>query len=98
MSLSMKTPKEVSLEIASRIKAKRLAQNLTQEGLALRAGLSTPSLKRFEKTGEISFVSLLNIALVLNCLDECERLFKDNGKPISLFADYPKPKKRGSIK
>ena len=98
MSLSMKTPEEVSLEIASRIKTKRLAQNLTQEGLALRAGMSTPSLKRFEKTGEISFVSLLNIALVLNCLDECERLFDGNGKPLSLFADNPKPKKRGSIK
>lgn len=98
MSLSMKTPKEVSLEIASRLKAKRLAQNLTQTGLALRAGMSTPSLKRFEKTGEISFVSLLNIALVLDCLDECDRLFVEDSKPLSLFVDAPKPKKRGKIK
>jgi len=98
MSLSLKTPKEVSLEIASRLKERRLAQNLTQAGLALRAGMSTPSLKRFEKTGEISFVSLLNIALVLDCLDECERLFAENPKPTTLFADEPKTKKRGTIK
>ena len=98
MSLSMKTPKEVSLTIAARLKAKRLSQNLTQEGLALRAGMSTPSLKRFEKTGEISFVSLLNIALVLDCLDECERLFAESPKPATLFADEPKIKKRGTIK
>ena len=38
----MKTPKEVSLEIAARLKAKRLLQNLTQAGLATRAGMSTP--------------------------------------------------------
>lgn len=98
MSLLLKTPKEVSLEIASRLKERRLAQNLTQAGLALRAGMSTPSLKRFEKTGEISFVSLLNIALVLDCLDECDRLFENNHKPVSLFTGEAKPKKRGSIK
>lgn len=98
MSLSMKTPNEVALETAARLKAKRLARNLTQAGLALRAGMSTSSLKRFEKTGEISFVSLLNIALVLDCLDECDRLFENNDKPASLFTDAPKPKKRGAIK
>lgn len=94
----MKTPKEVSLEIAARLKSKRLAQNLTQTGLAVRAGMSTSSLKRFEKTGEISFVSLLNIALVLDCLDECNRLFENNDKPLSLFADKPKARKRGAVK
>lgn len=98
MSLSMKTPKEVSLEIAARLKAKRLSQNLTQVGLATRAGMSTPSLKRFEKTGEISFVSLLNIALVLDCLDECDRLFCHESRPKTLFTDGPKVKKRGTIK
>ena len=98
MSLSLKTPKEISLEIAARLKAKRLSQNLTQAGLAMRAGMSTPSLKRFEKTGEISFVSLLNIALVLDCLDECDHLFTDTSKPTSLFTDEPKLKKRGTIK
>ena len=98
MPLSLKTPKEISIEIATRLKARRLSQNLTQVGLALRAGMSVPSLKRFEKTGEISFVSLLNIALVLDCLDECERLFANNPKPTSLFTDEPKTKKRGTIK
>ena len=98
MSLSLKTPQEISLEIASRLKDRRLAQNLTQAGLAARAGMSTPSLKRFEKTGEIAFVSLLKIALVLDCLDECEELFAIRPKPASLFGEAPKMRKRGSIK
>lgn len=100
MSLSLKTPWEVSVEIAGRLKAKRLARNLTQQGLAARAGMSVGSLKRFEKTGQISFASLLNIALVLDCLDECYSLFKENEKPASLFKEEPKKKtrKRGRIK
>lgn len=100
MSLSLKTPWEVSMEIAGRLKAKRLARNLTQQGLAARAGMSIGSLKRFEKTGQISFASLLNIALVLDCLDECYSLFKENEKPASLFKEEPKKKtrKRGRIK
>ncbi len=98
MSLSLKTPKEVALDIASRLRARRLAQNLTQAGLASRAGMSTPSLKRFEKTGEISFVSLLRIALVLGCLDECENLFTTAPAPASLFTPEPKARKRGTIK
>ncbi len=98
MSLSLKTPKEVALDIASRLRARRLAQNLTQAGLASRAGMSTPSLKRFEKTGEISFVSLLRIALVLGCLDECEKLFATAPAPASLFTPEPKARKRGTIK
>jgi len=86
--------------IAGRLKAKRLARNLTQQGLAARAGMSVGSVKRFEKTGQISFASLLNIALILDCLDECYSLFKENEKPASLFKEEPKKKtrKRGRIK
>ena len=100
MSLSLKTPWEVSTEIAGRLKAKRLARNLTQQGLAARAGMSVGSLKRFEKTGQISFASLLNIALILDCLDECYALFKEDPKPKSLFFEEPEKKKRqrGKIK
>ncbi len=98
MSLSLKTPEEVALEIASRLRARRLAQNLTQAGLASRTGMSTPSLKRFEKTGEISFVSLLKIALVLGCLDKCEELFAASTAPASLFTPEPRVRKRGSIR
>ena len=43
--------------------------------LADKSGVSLGSLKRFERTGEISLSSLLKIALVLDSLKEFERLF-----------------------
>lgn len=61
----LKYPKEVAKDIAEQEKRKRKSKKLTQKELSERAGVSLPSLKRFEQTGEISFVSLLKIADVL---------------------------------
>ena len=72
-------------EIAERAKFKRLEQNLTQEGLALRSGVSLGSIKRFERSGEISLKSLIDIALALGCLEDFSALFADNAPRGSLF-------------
>ena len=100
MALSLKTPKEIQREIASRLKMKRLEQNLTQYGLAVRSGVSLGSIKRFERMSEISLHSLLEIASVLNCLDECDCLFQNASKPLTLFCKEKVPfkRKRGNIK
>lgn len=100
MALSLKTPKEIQQDIANRLKTKRLDQKLTQVGLATRSGVSLGSIKRFERTGEVSFYSLLQIASVLNCLDECDRLFQSAPKPVTLFGNEEKTskRKRGNIK
>jgi len=59
LPINLKTPHDVQREIAGRFKARRLALNLTQEGLAARSGVSWSSLKRFERTGLIALDSLL---------------------------------------
>ena len=74
MAIYLKTVKEVQAGIAGRFKARRLAMNLTQRELAERSGVTLGSLKRFERQGLIALDSLLNLALVLNCLDDFEKL------------------------
>ena len=54
-----KTPQDVLMLLAARFRARRLAINLTQEGLSSRSGVSWGSLKRFERTGAIALKSLL---------------------------------------
>jgi transcriptional regulator with XRE-family HTH domain len=68
------TVQEVQAGIAARYKARRLAMNLTQRELAERSGVTFSSLKRFEREGLIALDSLLNLALVLNCLDDFDKL------------------------
>lgn len=70
-----KTPSERAKQIAEREKSKRKSKKLTQQELSKRTGISLGSIKRFEQTGEISFVSLLKIADVLNETDSFDELF-----------------------
>ena len=68
-------PMDVAMQIAVRDKEKRKKKKMTQAALCKRAGMSLGSLKRFEQTGEISFVSLLKIADVLDEMEEFQNLF-----------------------
>lgn len=73
--LNNRNTNDIMLEIASRVKQRRLELNLTQEGLALRAGMKLPTYRKFEQTGIIALDKLLNIAFALNCLDDFDALF-----------------------
>jgi len=75
MLLQLKYPEEIARDIANAEKEKRKKRKLTQEELSARAGISLGSLRRFEQTGEISFVSLLRIAAVLDETDRFMELF-----------------------
>ena len=74
MTVYLSTVQEVQTGITGRFKARRLAMNLTQSELAARSGVTFSSLKRFEREGLIALDSLLNLALVLNCLDDFDKL------------------------
>ena len=82
MAVYLITVQEVQAGIAARYKARRLAMNLTQRELAERSGVTFSSLKRFEREGLIALDSLLNLALVLNCLDDFDKLAAES-PPIS---------------
>ena len=71
----MKTPKELSFILAGNVRKRRKARKLSMKDLAEKSGVSYGSIKRFESMGEISLLSLLKIATVLDCEDEFERLF-----------------------
>ena len=71
----MKTPKGSCQIIAKNERAQRKARKLSMEKFAEISGVSLGSLKRFENTGEISLVSLLKLAIVLDCAEEFEQLF-----------------------
>ena len=101
--MQLKVPRDVQKELAGRFKARRLALNLTQEGLAARSGVSWSSLKRFEHTGLIAFDALLKLAMVLDCLDDFDRVCVDDGrtlasKSLDEILRKPKPRQKGRIK
>lgn len=62
-----KTPTEIDREIAQRVRAVRRRRKISQEKLSEKSGVSLGSLKRFERTGQISLLSLTKLAVALGC-------------------------------
>lgn len=73
----MRTPKEIQLNIAKRIRKLRKSRKMTLEQFAKASGVSLGSIKRFERTGQISLQSLVKIAFALGREEELEQLFEN---------------------
>lgn len=71
-----KTPLQVQLELAERCKKIRKSKKLSQSEFADKSGVSLGSIKRFERTGQISLESLLKLAHLLDRLDDFDEVFK----------------------
>ena len=69
---------EKQLEIAKRFIAIRKSKKVSQQRLAVLSGVSYASIRRFEKTGDISFSSLVKLALALQLYDDLDNLFKSH--------------------
>ncbi len=99
LSLIGKTPDLLMSGIAQRLKQRRLEKGWTQKVLAAKSGVSFPSYRRFESSGEISLRSLVMLAFALDMTDEFESLFSSKTyQSIDdiVKAEQPKQRKRGS--
>ncbi|MDR0852989.1 MAG: helix-turn-helix transcriptional regulator [Clostridiales Family XIII bacterium] len=63
--------------VASRVRQRRLELNLTQKGLAERAGIPLATYRRFESIGEISLRNLVLIATAFGMVDGILNLFAE---------------------
>ena len=71
------TADEINLNLARRVSGIRKRRGISQEHLGEMSGVSYGSLKRFERTGQISLLSLTKLAIALDCTDEIRRLFSE---------------------
>ena len=67
---------EKQLEISQRFKTIRKNRKVSQQRLSELSGVSYASIRRFEKTGDISLASLVKLALALQLYDDLDNLFK----------------------
>lgn len=91
-------PIAIQQKIAKKMKKMRLELGLGQQTLAKKSGVSLGSLKRFENKYEISFKHLLQLAMVLDALDEFNKLFPEkefNSIDEILKSKKTKERKRG---
>lgn len=77
ISPNLKSPNEIAMDIASQFRTRRLNLNWSQKTLASRSGVSLGTIKKFEHTGKIGLIALLQMALVMRILDAFERLIDE---------------------
>lgn len=75
-ALEFVTYYEKQLEISQRFKIIRKNRKVSQQRLSELSGVSYASIRRFEKTGDISLTSLVKLALALQLYDDLDNLFK----------------------
>lgn len=78
-----KTPGEIQGMIAGRLRTIRRKRKLSQKKLSELSGVSLGSVKRFEQSGEISFLSFIKISFALGLNSELEHLFEET-PPLSI--------------
>ncbi|MCC5937859.1 MAG: helix-turn-helix transcriptional regulator [Lunatimonas sp.] len=101
--ISLVSPARAQQILTTIVREKRLAQNLTQEGLADRSGVPVATLRKFEQKGSISLESFLKLMWVLGGLEDmltALKASKTNFNSIEevLAKNSEKPRKRGSKK
>ena len=77
-ALQFTTYYEKQLEIAKRFIAIRKSRKVSQQRLSVLSGVSYASIRRFEKTGDVSLSSLVKLAMALQLYDDLDNLFKNH--------------------
>lgn len=67
---------EIARILGQRLRTRRLLQNVTQQDLADRAGLSVGTIRRLEDEGTCSLFTLLSVVKTLGMTRELEHLFE----------------------
>ena len=67
---------EKQLEIAKRFVTMRKKKKVTQKSMVV----PYATIRRFEKTGDISFASFVKLAMALQCYDDLDNLFQPRTK------------------
>ena len=76
--MTLKTPNEMAADTAARLRRVRKAKGITIKELSIRSGVPNSTIRRFEHSGEISFVALVKLASAMG----------EDRQITELFADY----------
>lgn len=71
---------DLMVQFAQRIRSLRLARGWTRDVLSQHADVNVFTLKRFERTGQISLERFLKLCATLDALDELKSVLKQRAR------------------
>ena len=76
--MTLETPYEMAARAAERFRTIRKRKKITIKSLSEKSGVPYSTIRRFESTGEISFLSLVKIVSAIDEDDQITMLFKES--------------------
>jgi transcriptional regulator with XRE-family HTH domain len=96
MHFDLASADEIAQEIGERIRAHRLALNLSQIELAARAGISPRTLRNIETNGQGMFDSIIRVAIALGIAGQMSALFELRPRSIKAMEAASAKRQRAS--
>jgi putative transcriptional regulator len=97
MDFRVMSDKAILEELGARLRRQRLNQDITQEGLAKKAGVSRTVIQRMEQGEEVVVTGWIRVMRDLNLLDQLDNFLPDPGiSPIQLARLQGKERQRAS--
>ena len=84
------SPSHAQQMLADHVRTRRLAMELTQEGLSKRSGVPLPSLRKFEQKGVISLEAFLKLLMVVGGMEEVVQAVAPREAPFASIDDVLK--------
>ncbi len=75
MQYILDMPSDIAIRLATKLKSIRKRRKITQKQMAARSNVSYATLRKFEKTGQISLESFIKLSMELGLTSELNNLF-----------------------
>ena len=98
LELNFATPSEITQLVCARLRTERLALQMTQAEVAARAGIATNTVSNLEAGRNVSFESVVRVAMVLGRSQELEGLFLPKLDSLEDIHRYENTSKRCRIR
>jgi transcriptional regulator with XRE-family HTH domain len=82
LDFSFATEQEIRIQLGQRLRSQRLLKEISQEELAIRAGISISTVKLIESKGQSTLENFVRVLLALDLAAEMQTLFES--KPVSI--------------
>jgi putative transcriptional regulator len=94
---SLKGDRIILAELGERLRKNRINKQISQEELAIKAGVSRLMIHRIENGGNFNMLNLVRILRVLGLLDQLNLFLPDPGiSPLLIAKTISKERKRAS--
>lgn len=96
MNIELANSQEISRELGQRIREHRLAQNIQQDELANRAGISERALRNIERNGQATLENFLRAVMALGLAGELANVFAMKARSIKAMEAASVKRQRAS--